>query len=154
MSSKDTQHDEPMLDSDEATLEPTPAEIEAWAAQERQRREAWLRGPTEEQKTAWARRERERRLFERGDVPGRSERNPSDVAQRYVREVQLAAEGAMSAMLNLSLSEMFDQLVEAGRQWEDEFTSQPRRRPRRLMLGAERPEGHDADASEGHPQSS
>jgi hypothetical protein len=154
MSSNDTHPDEPTNASDEAAVEPTPAEIDAWAAQERQRREAWLRGPTEEQKAAWARRERERRLLERGVVLGRGGRSPSDVAQRYVREAQLAAEGAMSVMLNLSLSDLFDQLVEAGRQWEDEFTSQPQRRPRRLKLEAERPQGHDAGASEEHPPSS
>ncbi len=153
MSTNDIQYDEPTHDSDEAAVEPTPAEIDAWAAQERQRREAWLRGPTEEQKAAWARRERERRLLERGVVHGRGEYNPSEVAQRYVREVQLAAEGAMSVMLNLSVSEMFDQLVEAGRHWEDEFASQPQRRPRRLKLEAERPEAHDTGASEGQPQS-
>jgi len=50
------------------------------------------------------------------------------VFQRYAREAQLAAEGAMSLMLNLSMRDVLDQLVQAGRNWEDEYTSRPVRR--------------------------
>ena len=58
--------------------------------------------------------------------------------QRYAREAQLAAEGALSMMFSLSVRDMFDQLVQAGRDWEDEYTSRPTRR--RIPL--------DSDAAE------
>jgi len=45
-------------------VEPSDSEIDEWAARERQKRAAWLEGPTQEQKIAWAGRERERRLAE------------------------------------------------------------------------------------------
>src|SRR3954447_25558053 len=123
---------------------PTDAEVDAWAQQERERREAWLRGPTPAQRSDWAARERTRRLAEgesrvRGAAarlePGES---PLFFMQRYAREAQLAAEGAMSMVFNLSVREVFDQLVQAGRDWEDEYTSRPVRR--RIALDAETPQ--------------
>ena len=111
---------------------PTDAEIEAWAQHERQRRESWLRGPTQAQKSDWAARERGRRLAElsgQGSAPRASSGEPRlFLVQRYAREAQLAAEGAFSLMLNLSMREMFDQLIRAGREWEDEYSSRPSRR--------------------------
>jgi hypothetical protein len=76
-------------------LDPSDAEIEEWAAHERQRREAWLNGPTAEEKTAWARRERERRMLEREgtSIRGRG-RDSWGLLLRPLREMQLAAEGA------------------------------------------------------------
>jgi hypothetical protein len=133
-----TQRWEPPAEPEEpALLEPSESEIEAWAAQEKKRREAWLSGPTADQKAAWARRERERRTLERDvtDVRG-SVRDSSRVLQRYVRDMQLAAEGAVSLLFNSSPSEVFDNLVRAGRDWEEEFTSQPPRR-RRVKLDAD-----------------
>ena len=133
-----TQRWEPPADPEEpALLEPSESEIEAWAAQEKKRREAWLSGPTADQKAAWARRERERRMLEREamDVRG-SVRDSSRLLQRYVRDMQLAAEGAVSLLFNASPSEVFDNLVRAGRDWEEEFTSQPPRR-RRVTLDAD-----------------
>jgi hypothetical protein len=117
--------------------EPSEAEIEEWAAHERQRREAWLKGPTEEQKASWARRERERRLAElEGSAQARRfVAEQSRLFQRTVREAQLAAEGAVSLLFKLSLSDAFEQLVRAGRDWEEEFTSAPTRR-RRVALDA------------------
>jgi hypothetical protein len=78
----------------------------------RQRREAWLAGPTDAEKEAWAQRERERRLAE---IEGRRwpRRPPGD-----------------------PVSEVFENLVRAGREWEDEFTAQPPRR-RRVALSAD-----------------
>ncbi|MBV9597431.1 MAG: hypothetical protein JOZ87_11235 [Chloroflexi bacterium] len=116
---------------------PTDAEIEAWAQHERQRRESWLRGPTQAQKSDWAARERGRRLAElsgQGSAPRASSGEPRlFLVQRYAREAQLAAEGAFSLMLNLSMREMFDQLIQAGRDWEQEYASRPVRR--RIPLG-------------------
>ena len=47
-----------------------------------------------------------------------------------MREMQLATEGAVSLIFKMSLSDAFDALVDAGREWEDEFTTQPPRRSR------------------------
>ena len=49
---------------DDVKLEPTDAEIEAWAEDERRRRQTWVQGPTPEERAAYASRERERRLAE------------------------------------------------------------------------------------------
>ena len=54
--------------ADEArSVEPTEAEIEAWAAAEKRRREAWLNGPTAEERAEYAQRVRQRRLSEAFD---------------------------------------------------------------------------------------
>jgi hypothetical protein len=119
-------------DPSTADVGPTEAEIETWAQQEHERREAWLRGPTEAQKSDWAEREHTRRMAEGGLRSAASRlapgENPMFVMQRYAREAQLAAEGAMSLVFNLSVRDVFDQLVQAGREWEDEYTSRPVRR--------------------------
>ena len=44
--------------ADPLALEPSAAELDRWAAQERERREAWLRGPTEEERAEFIRHER------------------------------------------------------------------------------------------------
>ena len=46
---------------DPIVLEPTEAELEEWAERERKRREAWLQGPTAEERAAYVRAERDRR---------------------------------------------------------------------------------------------
>jgi hypothetical protein len=119
-------------DPSTADVGPTDAEIDAWAQQERERREAWLRGPTQAQKSDWAAREHTRRLAEGGLKSAASRlapgENPMFLMQRYAREAQLAAEGAMSLVFSLSVRDVFDQLVQAGRDWEDEYTSRPARR--------------------------
>jgi hypothetical protein len=103
-------------------LDPSDAEIEEWAANERQRRQAWLNGPTADEKTAWARRERERRMFERkGDLVRGRIPDALGLLPRPLREMQLAAEGAISLLLHLSLRSAFDRLVRAGHEWEAEF---------------------------------
>jgi len=104
-------------------IEPSDAELEAaWTAHERRRREAWLRG---------------RRLTERGEVvlhvPTPNPEVALVVAQRYMRECQLAAEGAISLLFKASARDVLDQLVRAGREWEEEYTSQPVRRRRVAM---------------------
>jgi len=81
-----------------AQIEPTEDEIRAWAERERRRREAWLQGPTDEERAEFARRERERRLLEMEDdqaAMARATRRRRSYG-RYTRETQLAAEGAMS----------------------------------------------------------
>jgi len=117
---------DPMDDAAEATmadeplvLEPTDAEIDEWAARERARREAWLSGPSETERAEFARRERRRRLAEVGDErAGMTDRMRSKVGP-YGREAQLAAEGALSLLYRWS-RHSFDELVRAGRDWEEQ----------------------------------
>jgi hypothetical protein len=123
------------LAPDPVLLDPSEAEVEEWAARERQRREAWLSGPTQEERAAWARRERDRRLAESPAAqPEQSAAEPERRRQRYVREGQLAAEGALSLFLTWSRRGL-DLLVQKGREWEDE-AGQPGRR-RRVPLDDE-----------------
>ena len=118
-----------MPDSDEALgAGPTDEEIEAWAARERERREAWLRGPTETQRAEWAAREHARRTGKHLALPTPSA-DTRRLAQHYLRDAQLVAEGAMSMLFNLSVRDMFDELIRQGRAWEDEYTrGMPQRR--------------------------
>jgi hypothetical protein len=54
---------EPMSDPRYRPAEPTPEEVEAWAAREHKRREVWAVGPSEEEKEDRARRWRRRAVF-------------------------------------------------------------------------------------------
>jgi hypothetical protein len=47
---------EPMIDPGHAEREASSEESNAWATRERRRREAWLAGPSEEEKQEWVRR--------------------------------------------------------------------------------------------------
>jgi len=115
-------------------LEPTEAELDAWAQHERERRQAWLSGPTPEERAAFARRERERRLAElTGGDASLAERDR--MILRYGREAQLAAEGAVSLLLKFS-RRGFAELIRAGREWEEDFVGPPRRR--RIPIDDER----------------
>ena len=117
---------------DEATeLEPTQAEIDAWVAQERERRQAWLNGPTAEEREAYALRLRQRRL---ADTFDEGEAMLTDSLRRGMhlgREGQLAAEGAVALLYRYSRRTLAE-LVRAGREWEEE-TSLPIRRRRVSM---------------------
>ncbi len=111
--------------------EPTQAEIDAWAARERQRREAWLNGPSEEERAEYAEHLRHRRLASTFD---KGEARITDTVRtgvRYGRETQLAAEGAVSLLYRYS-RRTFAELVRAGREWEED-TSLPTRRRRVSM---------------------
>ena len=111
--------------------EPTQAEIEEWAAAERARREAWLRGPSPEEREAYALRLRQRRL---ADTFDEGEAILTDTVRRGMRlgrEGQLAAEGAVALMFRYSRRTLAE-LVRAGREWEEE-TSLPTRRRRVSM---------------------
>jgi hypothetical protein len=117
-----------------ASVEPTQAEIDDWAAQERKRREAWLQGPSPEERAAYARRLRQRRLAEAFDEGEARIADGVRVGVRYGRDTQLAAEGAMTLLYRWS-RRTFTDLVRAGREWEEE-TSLPNRR-RRVSLDDE-----------------
>lgn len=117
-----------------AVLEPTQAEIDDWAAREKKRREAWLNGPTAEERADYARRLRQRRLADAFDESEARIAEGVRTGMRYGRETQLAAEGAMTVLYRWS-RRTFAELVRAGREWEEE-TSLPNRR-RRVPLDDE-----------------
>src|SRR4051794_25930386 len=56
-------------------LEPTDDEVDEWAARERRRREAWLSGPTEQEKLDWA---QTRRQQAGESEPGLAVSGPTD----------------------------------------------------------------------------
>jgi hypothetical protein len=103
-------------------IEPTETEIEAWASRERERRQRWLAGPTPEQAAVLASRAGE---LESAPPAHRRGEPSARVAQHSLRSAQLAAEGAISLLFRLSLRDAFDRLVQAGRDWEDEFSPPP-----------------------------
>jgi len=112
-------------------LEPTQAEIDAWVAKERERRRAWLNGPTPEEREAYALRLRQRRLADTFDEGEAMLTDSVRRGMRLGREGQLAAEGAVALLYRFS-RRTYAELVRAGREWEEE-TSLPRRRRRVSM---------------------
>jgi hypothetical protein len=114
-----------------AVPEPTPAEIDAWAARERQRREAWLSGPSDEERAAYAQQLRQRRLAEAFDEGEHRLEESVRTGLHYGREAQLAAEGAVTLFYRWSRRTMAE-LVRAGREWEED-TALPRMRRRVSM---------------------
>ncbi len=125
---------EDAMTDEAAGLEPTQAEIDAWVARERERRQAWLNGPSPEERDAYARRLRQRRLAEAFDEGEARIADGVRMGVRYGRETQLAAEGAMTVLLRWS-RRTFADMVRTGREWEEE-TSLPNRR-RRVPLDDE-----------------
>ena len=118
----------------DAALEPSPAEINAWAECERARRQAWLSGPSEEERAEYAVNLRQRRLAETFDEGEAMLEERMRQGLHYSREAQLAAEGAMSLFFRWS-QRTFAELVKAGREWEEE-TALPRM-PRRVRMDDE-----------------
>ena len=118
-------------DDGSAATEPTQAEIDAWAARERQRREAWVNGPTDEERAEYAQHLRHRRLASTFDEGEARIADTVRMGVRVGRESQLAAEGALSLLYRYS-RRTFAELVRAGREWEEE-TSLPTRRRRVSM---------------------
>jgi hypothetical protein len=113
---------------DESTSgEPTQAEIDEWAARERDRRAAWLKGPSEEEREAYAQRLRQRRLATAFDEGEAKIAESVRLGMRSARETQLAAEGAMALFYRFS-RRTFHELVQAGREWEEGTTLPTRRR--------------------------
>ena len=119
----------------EPVLEPTPEEIDAWAERERARRQAWLSGPSEQERAEYAENLRQRRLAEAFDEGEAMLQERMRQGLHYSREAQLAAEGAMSLFFRWS-QRTFAELVKAGREWEED-TALPRM-PRRVRMDDER----------------
>jgi hypothetical protein len=122
----------------ETSVEPTEAEVEAWAERVRTRRQAWVDGPNEEEKHEWIRRERMRRQARQGiesDVwpvngapagyDAHAERR--HLQRRYVREIRLATEGLGVLMATLPFRALAE-LVAVGREFEEESLRPARRR--------------------------
>ena len=121
--------------TDEAAgLEPTQAEIDAWVARERERRQAWLKGPSDEEREAYARRLRQRRAG-RGVRRGRGQDRGGRPAGGPLRARGAARRRGCDAVLMRWSRRTFDDMVRAGREWEEE-TSLPNRR-RRVPLDDE-----------------
>jgi hypothetical protein len=118
----------------DAALEPSPAEIEAWAERERARRQAWLDGPSEAERAEYALHLRQRRLAETFDEGEAMLQERMRQGLHYSREAQLAAEGAMNLFFRWS-QRTFAELVKAGREWEED-TALPRL-PRRVRMDDE-----------------
>lgn len=114
--------------------EPTQAEIDAWVAEERARRQAWVKGPTAEEQAAYAKRLRHRRLADTFDEGEHLLDEGVRRGLRAGREGQLAIEGAISLFYRFS-RRTYAELVKAGREWEEE-TAMPTRR-RRVPLDDE-----------------
>jgi len=112
-------------------LEPSQAEIDAWAAREKARRAAWVQGPNDEEREAYARHLRQRRLAEAFDEGEFRLQESMRLGLHYGRETQLAAEGAMAVLYRWS-RRTFAELVKAGREWEED-TALPRARRRVSM---------------------
>jgi hypothetical protein len=112
----------PPQQADISAIEPSDAEIEQWATRERRRREAWLRGPTETEKAIWAQHERDRRAIEA--KPRQFRRNVVDL-RWFMRELQLATEGAINLLFRISIREALDGLVQAGVDWEESLNAPP-----------------------------
>jgi hypothetical protein len=93
-------------------LEPSQAEINAWAERERARRQAWLSGPSDDERAEYAKHVRQRRLAETFDEGEHRLEEGMRQGLHYGREAQLAAD-----------------LVKAGREWEED-TALPRARRR------------------------
>jgi hypothetical protein len=123
-------------DDDGLALEPSKAEVEAWAERERERRQAWLAGPSEDERVAYAQRVRQRRLAEAFDEGEHRLEEGMRTGLHYGREAQLAAEGAMTLFYRWS-RRTFTELVKAGREWEED-TALPRTR-RRVPMDDEAP---------------
>ncbi len=133
--SDDTRAIEDPLGDGPTPDEPTQAEIDAWAAEERARRQAWLKGPTAEERAAYAKRLRHRRLADTFDDGEQMIDEWSRRGLKLGREGQLAAEGAVALFYKFS-RRTFAELVKAGREWEED-TALPGRRRRRVPLNDE-----------------
>jgi hypothetical protein len=120
---------------------PADAEVDAWAERVRLRRQAWLNGPSEQEKFEWSRRERARRLTRLAydavagpDLDATAAPDPFDerrrLQQRYVRELRHAAEGigVKVATMPLRPFRTLADLVVTGREWEEGSLRPARRR--------------------------
>jgi hypothetical protein len=112
-------------------LEPSEAEIDAWAAREKARRAAWVAGPNDKERAEYAKHLRQRRLAEAFDESEHMLQERMRLGLHYGREAQLAAEGAMAVAYRWSRRTLAE-LVRAGREWEEDTALPTRRRRVRI----------------------
>ena len=108
-------------EADEFDIGPTEQEINAWAAREQKRREAWLAGPTDAERRDWARRERQRRSSREDAAFG-----PDDFSFPW-RNAQGAFEDTMAWCATLPMR-ITAGMLRATRQLDDQLRNPPRRR--------------------------
>jgi hypothetical protein len=110
-------------------MEPEHDDVDAWAAEERRRRQEWLNGPSEEEKAEWARARAARRAEPTRPEPisqGDAEEELLELARRALRQAELAGKGSLWAFSRapfLALS----YLVRAGRAFDEEMSRPPRK---------------------------
>ena len=84
------------------TAEPTDQDVEEWAEREKKRREAWLAGPSAEEKREWRRRQQD--IKELREMYGPSDEPDSVLArqleERLRRDVYLARAGIVDLLLH------------------------------------------------------
>jgi hypothetical protein len=107
-------------------LPPTEEEINAWAEQERSRRQAWLEGPTQDEMQRWIRRESGGEWEDLRNAPV-VESELLDAADRLLREADLAAKGSLVALARAPLA-IWSYLIRSGRMFEEELYQPPSRR--------------------------
>jgi hypothetical protein len=98
-------------------------EVDAWAQRERQRRQAWLTGPTDDEKRRWARRE----TSNWGPSVSALEGDVREWTDRWMRDADLASKGTFRALSRLPFA-LWSYLVESGRTFEEDFYEPPLRR--------------------------
>jgi hypothetical protein len=113
----------------ESSLPPTAEDVAAWAAREGQRRREWLAGPSEEERRRWARRQAGGLLSEWSEWmrPPSGESEMFDAAHRLLREAELAGKGSLYALSRAPMA-LWSYFVRAGEKFEEELSTQPRRR--------------------------
>ena len=95
--------------------------------QERGRRQAWLEGPTEDEKQRWIRRETGGGKWEGLPSTPVMETELLDAADRLLREADLAAKGSLVALARAPLA-IWSYLIRSGRMFEEELYQPPSRR--------------------------
>lgn len=120
----------------------TESDVAAWAERERQRRQKWLEGPTEDEKRAWARAELRRRLREQHEQRLDAEHDTdADVAEgrrvadRLRYDTTLALIGAANRLVD-SPYRFLGGLLREGAEWEEEHRM-PLRKRRRVRFDEE-----------------
>lgn len=114
----------------ERTFDATAEEVEDWARRERERRQAWLSGPTEEEKAAWAR-QRNRRVSNRRLFSDLEAEDPdlARTARQFARMSRLAQRGMLHSAMNFPFF-LLERLVLFGLDSEDDTEELRRRRIR------------------------
>jgi hypothetical protein len=105
------------------------SDIESWAERERQRRRAWLEGPTDAERDEWADLERRRRRRRRSLTDEDDVAEGRRIADRWQRDAELVLAGIAGRLFESPFS-LLGYLAREGRDFEEEFEVRRRRRRR------------------------